>query len=341
MSQQDKPQLKDLIKVGITQGDFNGIGIEVIIKTFSEQGMFELCTPVVYSSTRVLSYHKKALGSNFNFHIARATDNLVANQLNIINCWQEEAKIELGSISEEGGKYALKSIEAAVKDLQEGKIDVLVTAPIHKFSIKQEGFQFPGHTEYFAEKFKSDDSLMLMVSDNLRIGTVTGHVALNQVSSKLSIAGILNKLSLLQKSLNRDFGKSKPKIAVLGLNPHAGENGTMGTEEQQIITPAIQQATEKGILAFGPYPADGFFGKSMFTKFDAVLAMYHDQGLVPFKTLAFESGVNYTAGLPIIRTSPDHGTAFDIAGKNVASENSFRSAIFLAMDIFRSRRKSK
>lgn len=337
----DKSPSKDLIKVGITQGDFNGIGIEVIIKTFSEPAIFELCTPVIYSSTRVLSYHKKALNSTFNFNVAKSTDSLITNQANLINCWQEETKIDLGIASEEAGKYAFKSIEAAVKDLQEGKIDVLVTAPIHKYSIKQDAFKFPGHTEYFAEKFKVEDMLMLMVSDNLRIGTVTGHIALNQVSSKVTTSAILSKLQVLNKTLIRDFGKSKPRIAVLGLNPHAGENGTMGMEEKDVIVPAVQQANEKGIMTFGPYPADGFFGTAMYTKFDAVLAMYHDQGLIPFKALAFETGVNYTAGLPIIRTSPDHGTAFDIAGKNVASENSFRSAVFLALDIYKSRRKSK
>ncbi len=340
-NKQDKIVPKELIKVGISQGDFNGIGIEVILKTFSDPTMFELCTPVLYSSTRVLSYHKKALNSNVNYNVARGTDSLVNNQLNVINCWQEETRIELGTASEDAGKYAFKSIEAAVKDLQEGKIDVLVTAPISKHSIKQEGFKFPGHTEYFAEKFKSEDVLMLMVNDTLRIGTVTGHIALSQVASKLNTASIFSKITVLHKSLLKDFGKSKPRIAVLGLNPHAGENGTMGTEEKEIITPAIQQATEKGMMVFGPYPADGFFGTAQYTKFDAILAMYHDQGLIPFKTLAFESGVNYTAGLSVIRTSPDHGTAYDIAGKNVASENSFRSAVFMAMDIFKNRKRSK
>ncbi|OFY94001.1 MAG: 4-hydroxythreonine-4-phosphate dehydrogenase PdxA, partial [Bacteroidetes bacterium RIFCSPLOWO2_12_FULL_31_6] len=239
------------------------------------------------------------------------------------------------------GKYAFKSIEAAVKDLQDGRINVLVTAPISKYTIKQEGFKFPGHTEYFADKFKSDDILMLMVNDSIRVGTVTGHIPINQVASKLTIEAILSKLMVLNKSLLKDFGKSKPRIAVLGLNPHAGEKGTMGTEENEIILPAIKQATEKGIMAFGPYPADGFFGSGQYTKFDAVLAMYHDQGLIPFKTLAFESGVNYTAGLSVIRTSPDHGTAFDIAGKNVASESSFRSAVFMAIDIYKNRKRTK
>lgn len=341
VNNKDKSAPKDLIKVGISQGDFNGIGIEVIIKTFSDPTMIELCTPVIYSSTRVLSYHKKALNSNFNFHIARNVGDLVTHQANLINCWQEETKIELGTPSNEAGKYAFKSLDAAVKDLQDEKIDVLVTAPISKYTIKQEGFDFPGHTEYFAERFKANDVLMLMANDTLRIGTVTGHISISQVSTKLTTEAIVSKLLILNKSLQKDFGKSKPRIAVLGLNPHAGENGTMGMEEQQIITPAIQQANEKGAMAFGPYSADGFFGSGMHAKFDAVLAMYHDQGLIPFKTLAFESGVNYTAGLPIIRTSPDHGTGYDIAGKNVASENSFRSSVFMAMDIFRNRKRAK
>jgi 4-hydroxythreonine-4-phosphate dehydrogenase len=328
------------LKVGISTGDINGIGIEVILKTFAAPGMLQSCNPIIYGSVATISAHKKQLGiSDLNFLQIKDASQATGKQLQVINCWEEEPLIEFGKACATGGKYALASLKAATEDLKNGKIDVLVTAPIDKNSIQSEEFNFPGHTEYLALQFDVKDNLMLMVNENLRIGVATGHVSLAKVPSLLSSELILKKLKLMAKSLTEDFRIRKPKIAVLGLNPHAGDNGLMGNEEERIIIPALRKAKESHIMAFGPYPADGFFGSGSYTKFDGVLAMYHDQGLIPFKTLSFGTGVNFTSGLPAIRTSPDHGTGFDIAGKNLANENSFRHAVFLACDIFNRRKE--
>jgi len=331
---------ESLVRVGITQGDANGIGWEVILKTFADNRMFQVCTPVVYGSTKVASFHKKALGIELNYTTLKNPDNLNTRQLNIVNVSDEEVKVELGVASEAAGKIAFKSLEAAVSDLKQNKIDVLVTAPINKKTIQAEDFKFSGHTEYLAERFQVKDNLMLMVSESLKIGTITGHVPVARIGAELSIEKIISKTRILATSLQIDFGIRKPKIAILGLNPHAGDNGLLGDEEQRIIIPAISKLKEEGLVVFGPYGADGFFGSGSYLKFDGVLAMYHDQGLIPFKALSFGSGVNFTAGLPIIRTSPDHGTGFEIAGKNIASESSMREAIYLAIDSFKKRQEN-
>ncbi len=326
------------VKVGITHGDLNGVGYEVIIKALHDQRMLEMITPVVYGQSKVASYHRKALEvEDFNFNLVKNAEAAVPRRPNIVNCTEEEIKIDIGKSTSVAGEVAFLALEKAVSDLAAGLIDVLVTAPINKKNIQSKDFHFPGHTEYLAEKFNSGDVLMLMVSHNIRIGVVTGHIPLMEVSQKLSKDLILNKLRIMDQSLRRDFSIPRPRIALLGLNPHAGDDGLLGKEEIDIIIPAVQEAFRQGIHAFGPYAADGFFGSSAFTKFDGILAMYHDQGLIPFKALSFESGVNFTAGLPCIRTSPAHGTAYEIAGKNKASEESMRAAIFLACDIFRNR----
>lgn len=337
-----KPESEEHIKVGITQGDINGIGYEVIIKTLANPHILELCTPIVYGSSRVASYHRKTLDvPNFNINLVRNAESAVNKRANIINVYDKEVKIDLGLSTEVAGQLSLLSLKAAVEDLKNKHIDVLVTAPINKKNIQSQDFRFAGHTEYLAEQFGVKDHLMLMVSKAIRIGVITGHVPLKDIPSLLNIDLILSKIRVLNKSLYKDFGIKRPLIAVLGLNPHSGDGGLFGTEEQDIIIPAIKKTKEEGIFVFGPYSADGFFGSSSFTHFDAVLAMYHDQGLIPFKTLAFESGVNYTAGLPVIRTSPVHGTAYEIAGKNQASADSFREALYLAIDMFRNRKMYK
>jgi 4-hydroxythreonine-4-phosphate dehydrogenase len=331
---------EEKIIVGISQGDINGIGLEVIIKTFLEPQMLEICTPVVFGSAKTAMFHRKALNiEDFSFNLIKEFSEINYKRANLINVYEEEVVVELGKQTANGGKYAFKSLEAASLALAQGKVDVLVTAPINKENIQSPEFKFPGHTEYLDEKFGDGNSLMFLVSDTLRVAVVTGHIPVTQVAQALSVDKILKKIQVLNKSLIQDFQIRKPKIAVLGLNPHAGDNGIIGNEEQQIIIPAINKAKEEGVLAYGPYPADGFFGNSTYKQFDAVLAMYHDQGLIPFKTISFNSGVNFTAGLPIVRTSPDHGTAYDIAGKNHASEESFRKAIYTAVDIYRTRRQ--
>lgn len=327
-------------RVGITTGDLNGIGMEVIIKTFLDNRVLSTCTPIVYGNVKASSFHRKALKINdFSFNIINNAEEASIKKPNLINCWNEEVDLELGKASGKTGRLAFLSIEAAAKDLASGKIDVIVTCPVDKKTIQNPDFNFVGHTEYFTHLSNVQESLMLLVADELRVGVVTGHVPLKDVSAALTKNLILEKLRILNQSLIRDFNISKPKIAVLGLNPHAGDNGLIGDEEKTIIEPAVQEANSRdGILAFGPYPADGFFGSSQISQFDAVLAMYHDQGLTPFKALSFDSGVNFTAGLPIVRTSPDHGTAYDIAGQGIANENSFRQSIYLACDIFANRR---
>ncbi len=330
------------IIVGISQGDINGIGLEVIIKTFLDPQMLEICTPVLYSSLKTASFHRKALNiEDFSFNQIKDLSEINHKRANLINVYEEDVNIELGKQTETGGKYALKSLEAAAYALAQGKIHVLITAPINKENIQSPDFNFPGHTEYLEEKFGDGNSLMFLVSDTLRVAVATGHIPVTQVAQALSTEKILKKIHALNKSLIQDFEIRKPKIAILGLNPHAGDNGVIGNEEKEIILPAIAKATEAGMLVFGPYPADGFFGNEAYKKFDAVLAMYHDQGLIPFKTISFNSGVNFTAGLPVVRTSPDHGTAYDIAGKNIASEESFRKAVYTAIDIYNRRKQYK
>jgi 4-hydroxythreonine-4-phosphate dehydrogenase len=332
----------DKIILGISQGDINSISYEVIMKSLSDNRILELCTPVVYGSPKVAAYHRKALNlENFSFNTVRTVDEAVIRRANIINCIDDSARVELGKSTPDAGEASLKALEAAVKDLGEGKLDALVTGPINKSNVKSEHFNFNGHTEFFETHFKSNGVLMLMVNEFLRIGVVTSHIPLAKVNEYIVRDTILNKLRILSHSLLSDFTIRSPRIAVLGLNPHAGDNGLLGDEEIKEIIPAIMQAQEEGILAFGPFPADGFFGAGSFTQFDAVLAMYHDQGLVPFKALSVEGGVNFTAGLPVVRTSPAHGTAYELAGKNEASADSFRKAIYLACDIFRSRKLFK
>ncbi len=326
------------IRVGITIGDINGIGPEVIIKALRDNRILVDCTPIIYGSTKTMSYHKKAIrDEEFLYQSCKTAEEAVPKKINIVNVWNDEIKFDLGSVTETGGKYAFLSLERATEDLAANKIDVLVTAPISKEAIIKAGFQFPGHTEYLAHLSGVDEALMVMVGPNLKVALVTSHIALKDVANTLTKEKVLAKIKALENSLKKDFGIIRPRIAVLGVNPHAGENGKMGTEESEIINPAINQAKGEDILAFGPYPADGFFGSNLLGKFDGILAMYHDQGLTAFKALAFEEGVNYTAGLPIVRTSPDHGTAFDIVGEDKASGQSMRSAIYLAMDVYRKR----
>lgn len=329
---------KKNILAGISQGDINGIGYEVIIKALSDPLMNEICTPVVYGSPKVAAYHRKALNiNNFSFNNIRSADEAHPRKSNMINCLDDNTRVELGKSTTHGGEAALISLERAVSDIMNNKLDVLITAPIDKHNIQSDNFHFNGHTEYLKTKAGAEEVLMFMISESMRIGFVTGHVPLSKVPEIINTEVILRKLRLMQNSLVADFGIRKPKIAVLGLNPHAGDNSLLGKEEEEYIIPAIQKAQKDGILTFGPFPADGFFGAGMFTKFDGILSMYHDQGLSPFKALSFDTGVNFTAGLPFVRTSPVHGTAFAIAGKGEASENSFRQSLFLACDIFRNR----
>ncbi|MBE8713354.1 4-hydroxythreonine-4-phosphate dehydrogenase PdxA [Sphingobacterium hungaricum] len=334
--------MKEKLKIGITVGDVNGIGLEVIIKSLFDNRVTDFFTPIVYGNTKVASFHRKAIGINdFSFNVINSADQANPKRPNMINCWQEDVKITLGEQNEIGGKYAFLSLERAVEDLNAGKIDALVTAPINKHNIQQEGFNFPGHTEYLQAKTNQNDVLMFMISEELRVGVVTGHIPVKDVSAAITPDAIIHKLKLMNTSLKTDFWIQKPKIAVLGLNPHAGDNGLIGEEDEKIIQPAIAQANKEGIFCFGPYPADGFFASNTYKQFDAVLAMYHDQGLIPFKHIASRTGVNFTAGLPIVRTSPDHGTGYDIAGQNVASHDSFMEALFTAVHIVERRREQK
>ena len=329
---------KKTIIAGISHGDINGIGYEVIIKALTDPMINDFCTPVVYGSPKVAAYHRKALNiSNFTFNNIRSVEEAHAKKVNMINCLDDNSRVELGKSTTHGGEAALISLEMAVSDLLDGKIDVLITAPIDKHNVQSETFNFSGHTEYLKSKAGSEEVLMFMIGETMRIGIATGHVPLSKVSGLITVDLLMKKLRLMDQSLMHDFGIRKPRIAVLGLNPHAGDNSLLGKEEEEIIIPAIQQAKREGIMTFGPFPCDGFFGAGSFSKFDGILAMYHDQGLTPFKVMSFDSGVNFTAGLPFIRTSPVHGTAFQIAGKGEASENSFRQAIFLACEIFKNR----
>lgn len=326
------------LKVAITHGDTNGIGYEVIFKTFSDPAMLELCTPIIYGSPKVAAYHRNALGIQANFTIINSAEDAHAGKLNLLTTMDEEIKVELGAPSKDAGRAALKALERAMEDYKKGLFDVLVTAPINKSNIQCDDFKFCGHTEYIENRVgNGDKALMILCNEMLRVALVTTHLPIKDVSGAITKEKIVEKAEILNKSLKRDFRISNPRIAVLSLNPHAGDNGLLGTEEQDIITPAIQALSDKGVYAFGPYAADGFFGRGMYEEFDAVLAMYHDQGLAPFKCLDTGEGVNFTAGLPIVRTSPAHGTAYEIAGKNIADENSFRHAIYLALDVCRNR----
>lgn len=327
------------IRVGITHGDFNGIGYEVIMKAFADHGMLELCTPVVYGLHKAASLYRKTLGiQDFSFYGIPEASKAVKHHCNFVNLTDVDVGIEPGISTPAAGSWAVKALNRALEDLEQGHIDVLVTAPINKQNVQSPEFKFPGHTEFLASRTQTSDYLMLLVNEGLRIGTVTGHIPITEVASKLSTDLIVSRLRVMAKSLLVDFGVRTPRIAVLGLNPHAGDQGLIGKEEEQIISPAIRKLSQEGMLVYGPYPADGFFGSGAWKKFDGVMAMYHDQGLIPFKSLAFHHGVNFTAGLPIVRTSPDHGTGYDISGKNQADPSSLREAVFLAIDIFRNRR---
>ncbi len=327
------------MRIGITIGDFNGIGLEVIIKTLSNSNICNLCTPIIYANSKIVAYHKNIVEiPEFQFQNTKSVNHISPGKVNVINCWQDQVNISLGKSTSEGGKYASLSLQRAVSDLQNNLIDAVVTAPINKHAMQLSGFEHPGHTEYFTKEFNVDESLMMMVSDNLRVGLVTNHIPLSEVSKKVQKSLVLKKLKIFHKSLEVDFGIDKPKIAVLGLNPHAGDNGAIGDEENSLIRPVVTESKKKGKLVYGPFAADGFFGSGSFKKFDGVLSMYHDQGLVAFKSLSFGNGVNFTAGLPIVRTSPDHGTGFDIVGQNIADPASFRQALFTAIDVVRNRK---
>ncbi|KIO52265.1 4-hydroxythreonine-4-phosphate dehydrogenase PdxA [Flavobacterium hibernum] len=324
------------IIVGISIGDLNGIGSEVILKTFEDSRMLEMCTPVIFANAKILSFVKKSFTSTVQFHGVDKLDQVLPGKVNVFNLWREGVDINFGVNDEKIGEYAIKSFVAATKALKEGLVDVLVTAPINKYNIQSEDFKFPGHTDYLDQQLEGD-ALMMMVQDNLRVGLLTDHVPLNEVSSHLTEELITRKIETIKKSLIQDFSIVRPKIAVLGLNPHAGDGGVIGKEDDLVLKPTLKKIFDAGTMVFGPFPADGFFGSGQYEKYDAIVATYHDQGLIPFKTLSFGKGVNYTAGLNKIRTSPDHGTAYDIAGKDMADFNSFKEAVYLAIDIFHSR----
>lgn len=324
--------------IGITTGDINGIGPELIIKTFADHRILDLCTPVIFASNKLINYYRRTIPeTNFTFHSTKDMTTLNPKQVNVFNCWEDEVPVQPGMLTENGGKYAIRSLTTATQCLKDGQINAIVTAPIHKNNTHTEEFPFTGHTPFFKETFGARDVLMMLYSEDFRVTLVTEHIPIEKVASTITKELILSKLSLLRQSLVKDFGIDKPRIAVLGLNPHAGDGGQIGTEEETIIKPAIELAKHQGHLVFGPYSADAFFARGSYKQFDAVLAMYHDQGLIPFKSLSQGEGVNYTAGLPVIRTSPDHGTAFDIAGKNLADESSLREAVFQAIQLLQQR----
>lgn len=328
---------KDRIKVGISVGDINGIGIEIILKTFEDKRMLEFCTPVIYASKKLISNHKAKLNINTPVHSIRDARNIVPNKLNLINLWQEDVPVNFGEATKIGGSYAFKSLEAVVKDLKRGHIDVMLTAPIHKNTIHSDKFKFKGHTDYLESEFEGN-SLMILMNDKLRVALITAHIALDEVTKTITPELIREKVNILYQTLQNDFSITKPKIALLSIDPHAGDDGVIGNVDTQIVKPTIQKLQKEGKLIYGPYPADSFFGSNNYKNFDAILAAYHDQGLTAFKTISFGQGVNYTAGLNIVRTSPDHGTAFDIAGKGVANCTSFKEALFTAIDIYKTRK---
>jgi 4-hydroxythreonine-4-phosphate dehydrogenase len=321
--------------IGITIGDYNGIGPEIIIKTFSDNRMLNHVVPVIYGHAKMMSFWKKKLANNkFNFSQIKGIDALNPKRVNLINCWEEAGEVSIGVASPEAGAHAVDALKVCIEDAKQGKLDGIVTAPINKKMVQKESFDFPGHTEFLSQYLDAKKTAMVMISGGLKVAVLSGHVPLSKVPDYVTSENIQRKLDVLANMLKKQFGKEKPKIAVLGLNPHAGEEGLLGTEEQQIMEPTIKNYKKDGAMVFGPYPADGFFGTAQYKSFDAILAMYHDQGLIPFKTLAFESGVNFTAGLPVPRTSPDHGTAYSIAGKGIANETSFRESVFLLVDIY-------
>ena len=328
------------IRVGISVGDLNGIGIEIILKTFEDNRMLDFCTPIIFAANKVISYHKKALNSSTNVFGIDNLNKVAHNKLNLLNIWKEVVDIELGKPTKISGKYAFESLKSATKALKDNDIDVLVTAPINKHNIQSDEFHFKGHTEYLEDNFEGE-SLMILMTDALKIGLITGHIPVSEVASTITPQLITKKVEIMHTTLVQDFNIAKPRIAVLGLNPHCGDNGVIGLEDNEIIAPTLQEISNTGKLVFGPYAADSFFGSKNYKKFDGVLAMYHDQGLAPFKTLAFGDGVNYTAGLDKIRTSPDHGTAYEIAGKGVANNSSFKEALFRAIAIYKTRNEYK
>ena len=331
---------EEKIKLGISIGDLNGIGGELVIKTFEDSRMLEFCTPVIYASVKTLSFFKKHFESSIDFNSIQTAEKAAESKVNVITVWKDDVKINFGEEDLIIGSYAIKSLQAAVKDLKDDQIDVLVTAPINKHNIQSEDFKFPGHTDYLAQQLEGD-SLMFMVSDNLKVGLLTDHVPVSEVSKQITPESIENKISIIYNSLVQDFNIRLPKIAVLGLNPHTGDNGVIGNEDDEVLRPTLQAIKNRGKVVYGPYSADSFFGSKNYKNFDAILATYHDQGLIPFKTLAFGSGVNFTAGLSKVRTSPDHGTAYEIAGKGVADISSFKEAIFSAISIFRNRQMNQ
>jgi 4-hydroxythreonine-4-phosphate dehydrogenase len=324
-------------RIGITLGDLNGIGPEVVIKALADNRLLAMITPVIYGSAKVISFYKKQLNiEEFNYTQVRNKGQYAPKSINVVNCWEDNLEISPGKASKEGGKAAFIALKQACEDLKEGLIDALVTAPIDKHTIHSDEFPFKGHTEYLTQFF-GGESLMFMVSDTLRVGLVTEHIPVREIANAVTKEKIEAKLKVMDHSLRNDFGINKPRIAILGLNPHAGDGGLIGQEDDQLIKPVVSDQKNKGKLVYGPFASDGFFATGSHMKYDAVLAMYHDQGLLPFKTLAFEEGVNFTAGLPIVRTSPDHGTAYNLAGKNQANESSMREAVYRAADIFKSR----
>lgn len=324
------------IVVGISIGDLNGIGSEVVLKTFQDQRMLDFCTPVIFASVKSLSFFKKVYELDVNLHGIDNLRDIVHKKINVFNVWKEPLSISFGTEDPEMGAYAIKSLESAVSALKNSEIDVLVTAPINKSNVQSESFNFPGHTDYLAKELEGD-SLMLMISSELKVGLLTDHVAVKDIANTITRELIDKKIKIIHKTLIEDFGIVRPKIAVLGINPHNGDNGVIGNEDDTVLRPALDNIRNNGKLVLGPYAADSFFGSGNYKNFDAVIASYHDQGLIPFKTLAFGSGVNYTAGLSRIRTSPDHGTAYDVAGKNKANAESFKEAVFQAINIYKKR----
>lgn len=324
------------IKLGISIGDLNGIGCEVALKTFEDPRMLDFCTPVIFASNKTISAQKQQLGLNLNFHGVQDPKKALDGKINVVNIWKESPKIEFGKATTEGGKFAIKSLREAVDSLKKGEIDVLVTAPINKNNIQAEDFKFPGHTDFLAQELDGE-SLMFMVTETLRVGLLTDHIAVKDVAQAITTKLIKDKVKTMSESLRMDFGIRRPKIALLGINPHSGDNGTIGQEDEKLLKPAIQELFDNGDLVYGPYSADSFFGSNSHQNFDAILAAYHDQGLIPFKTLSFGKGVNFTAGLNKVRTSPDHGTAYEIAGQGKADEQSFKEAVFSAIHIYRNR----
>jgi 4-hydroxythreonine-4-phosphate dehydrogenase len=324
------------IKVGISIGDLNGIGCEVILKTFEDVRMMELCTPVIFASAKTISQQKKDLEMELSFHGVDNASQVIEGKINVVNVWKETPTTTYGKETQEAGMYAIRSLKAAVEALKKGEVDILVTAPINKKNIQAEDFNFPGHTDYLAKELEGE-SLMFMVTDTLKVGLLTDHVAVKDVAQAITQKLIKSKVGIIEKSLKMDFGIRKPKIALLGINPHSGDNGVIGKEDDEVLKPTIKEISNEGKLVYGPYAADSFFGSDSFRQFDAILAAYHDQGLIPFKTLSFGQGVNYTAGLSKVRTSPDHGTAYEIAGKGVADPGSFKEAVFTGIKIFKNR----